>query len=145
MENVSSSIEKWTMKKKIMVVLVGSALFAAAFLYIAGDGQSPSISPERGASENLEIMAFVHAKEFVKLALKSPSSADFSLLDFGSAHLGNNRFQVASYVDAENEFGAKVRSNWAATLRYLGGDEAGIENWELEKLVIDGERIFPEE
>ena len=101
----------------------------------------PSTTRSPGPPDH-STQAFLQARYFVTQYLKSPATADFPLMDFQSRPLGNNRYQVTSYVDAENAFGAKIRSNWAATMRYKGsGSDADMRNWELERLLTDGELV----
>ena len=61
--------------------------------------------------------AWYCAQEVVKQELKSPSSARFcSYTEANICNLGNNEFEVTGYVDAENSFGVKIRSNFRVTL-----------------------------
>ncbi|MDH0640151.1 hypothetical protein N5D52_24800 [Pseudomonas sp. GD03860] len=66
-------------------------------------------------------MAYVMSQEFVKQRLKAPASADFPYLnnrDVVSASRHNCTFYVAAYVDAQNGFGAKIRTYYKATMQY---------------------------
>ncbi|MDZ7798366.1 MAG: hypothetical protein U5L76_01980 [Patescibacteria group bacterium] len=118
----------------IILVIVG-------FVSCSGDNDQNN-STSTTTTTTSDSMAFVIAKGFVRDSLKSPSSADFPILDFVSTSLGENRYQVTSHVDAENSFGVMIRSDWVATLKYLEGDDADQNNWELEKLIIDDETIY---
>lgn len=54
------------------------------------------------------------AQEQVKEMLKAPSTADFPWLDgWAIAPQGGDVYKVQSYVDAENSYGAKIRSNFS--------------------------------
>lgn len=80
--------------------------------------------------------AWVMAQNFVKDRLKSPATADF-----GSAFsehqsyekcvekTGKNTFTAKGWVDAQNAFGAKVRTDFVCKLRYDGDDK-----WVLEAI-----------
>ena len=81
-------------------------------------------------------MAFIQCKDFVKARLKAPASADFPFLDYSSANTGNETYVVRSYVDAQNAFGAKIRSNWTCQVQYRGGEEADRHNWTLVDLQL---------
>lgn len=64
--------------------------------------------------------AWVCAQMKIKEMLKSPKSAEF---EFGGATkstkaIGNEKYEIKSYVDAENSFGAKIRSNFECTVTY---------------------------
>lgn len=68
--------------------------------------------------------AQVACKTFVERQLKAPSTAKFS----GLSHSGSGpRWTVTGAVDAENSFGATVRSNWTCTVR-ISGDEFKLES-----------------
>ena len=84
-----------------------------------------------------EIEATTFAKEFVKQALKSPTTAQFqNALDFRVSQLrdkkGNriqNAWEVSGYVDSQNSYGAMMRTNWNVKLKNIGG------SWQLLKKV----------
>jgi len=54
---------------------------------------------------------------------------------------GKNRYELREWVDAQNAFGATIRSNYQCTIKYSGGEEAEQRNWVLEKLVVDGKQV----
>ena len=67
-------------------------------------------------------------QEFVKKKLKSPASAEFPSIVWDSSEIsvaeaGPNSFLVVAYVDAQNAFGAQIRTRYRATMKYVGGDE----------------------
>ena len=67
--------------------------------------------------------AFVASKEFVKKQLKAPATAKFpwGVSDQAVTYLGDNRYHVKSYVDAQNTFGALIRTHYTCILRDQGG------------------------
>jgi hypothetical protein len=50
---------------------------------------------------------------------------------------GSRSFRVISYVDAQNSFGAKIRTRFLCELTYKGGEWADKNNWILDKLAFD--------
>ena len=69
------------------------------------------------------IGAFVMAQEFVKKALKAPSTAQFPLINADGVSSiptttpdGKCAFSVVTYVDAQNSFGAMIREKYAVTV-----------------------------
>lgn len=77
-----------------------------------------------------EIDAFVMSQNFVEKRLKAPSTAEFcSYSDATVLDLGDGRFRVSAYVNAENSFGAKVRTTYICVLKSKDGD-----TWTLERL-----------
>lgn len=64
--------------------------------------------------------AQVICHDFVKDALKSPSTADFS----DESHAGKSPiWTVRGQVDSENSFGAVVRSSYVCTVKATGAEE----------------------
>lgn len=74
-----------------------------------------SKSNNKGSSDD-ESMAIVYARDIVRDKLKSPSTAKFPWLDVKAEYLGNRRYKITSYVDAQNSFGAIIRSYWTVEL-----------------------------
>lgn len=75
--------------------------------------------------------AILYANEVVRASLKSPRSARFPWPDKPNvASLGECSFLVSSYVDAENSFGAEIRSRFEVTL------EISPTGWSVDDVVI---------
>ena len=84
-----------------------------------------------GSSGGDEGGAIAYCHQFIEDQLKSPDSADFpSNGEHEVTANGDNRWTVSSYVDAENSFGASLRTDWTCDISY---DEAA-ETWTLENL-----------
>jgi hypothetical protein len=61
-----------------------------------------------------ETSAYLTAEDAVKSQLKAPSTASFPWYnDSFVTDNGDGTYTVSAYVDAENSFGAKIRSNWS--------------------------------
>ena len=50
---------------------------------------------------------------------------------------------IESYVDAQNSFGAQIRTEWIVVLTHTGGNWANSSNWDLGELIFDGEIVYP--
>jgi len=97
------------------------------FIFIAfGSGDSKPKSPE-----DMKTEAYVMSQNFMKQYLKSPKSADFPFDSYKYEYLGDNKMKITSYVDAQNSFGAQLRTYYEVTMRYNGGEWADINNWSL--------------
>lgn len=81
--------------------------------------------------------AFIISQFFVEQKLKSPSTADFPLYEYNAIELEKNRWQVISYVDAQNSFGATIRTNYLVIMKYNGLDWDDINNWKLDEIIIE--------
>jgi len=80
------------------------------------------------------IGAFVTSMEFVEDRLKAPGTSDFGRQSSEECvtHLGGGRYMVKGWVDAQNSFGAKLRSDFACTVCKKG------DKWILEDMSISG-------
>lgn len=59
---------------------------------------------------------YAFAQELVKEELKSPSTAKFPFYDKSFFATKDNTVTVNAYVDAQNSFGATVRTNFVAII-----------------------------
>lgn len=80
--------------------------------------------------------AYIQCKKFVKEKLKAPASADFPFLDFETSRLPSHVYEVRSYVDAQNSFGATIRSNWSCKVQFWGTNVYILDEWRLLDLEI---------
>jgi hypothetical protein len=89
--------------------------------------------------EEIELMdqeenAYHNAKQLIKYKLKSPSTAEFpSSLEAKVIGVGDNTFIVSSYVDAQNSYGAMIRTYYEAEIRYNGNDGVQLVHYEFKK------------
>lgn len=89
-----------------------------------------SSAPPRPRREDDEGGAYVWARDFVRQRLKAPRTAEFpSVWNVHFTDMGDRKWRVVSYVDAQNAFGAEVRTYYDAVVRYVGKDR-----WELISL-----------
>jgi hypothetical protein len=88
-------------------------LTLAVLIFIASSGTSSDKEPD-------DISACVAAREFVRRELKAPATAEFpSCSAMSITHKTNsNKWTVQSHVDAQNSFGAMLRSNFLAEMEY---------------------------
>ncbi|HTV69657.1 MAG TPA: hypothetical protein VMF90_14070 [Rhizobiaceae bacterium] len=85
------------------------------------------------ACSRAEIQAFAVSQDAVRARLKAPSTASFPWTPIRAEHTGNCKFHVLAYVDAQNGFGAMVRSNYVATLNY----EPETKGWRVTSVVLE--------
>ncbi len=113
----------------MLVLAAGSSDNGAS---TSGGGGSGSGS----ASAPTKIEAWVMTQQFVEDSLKSPGSAEYGGLfsDYQDPEqivtsLGDGTFRVRAWVDAQNSFGAKIRTHFVCELKYVGNDR-----WQLISL-----------
>jgi hypothetical protein len=105
----------------------------AGFLAIAFGSGDDNGSNDSSSKAN-KFLAYNYAEDFVKQRLKSPSTAKFpgtSEKDKHITELGNNQYQINSWVDSQNSFGAIIRSKFSCKIIFEGN------NVRCENLVIE--------
>lgn len=81
-------------------------------------------------------LAFVMSQEFVKRNLKAPSTAEFPWITDDQVAIATKPdcgFRVLGWVDAQNGFGAQIRSKYRVDMKLLD-DKAGT--WQLTDISI---------
>jgi hypothetical protein len=119
------------MKRGIILILLVGIVIAISIACSSTDSPRKTSTFDEPSEGDAAFMS----QEFVKKNLKAPSTAKFPNpygRDIDCTKLGNNRFKVVSYVDAENSFGAMIRTNYVAVVKYKGS-----EHWTLESLEFD--------
>lgn len=89
-------------------------LVFAAMCFAGGGGSG-------GDSEPSFVSGYTSCTRMVREQLRSPSTADFPLLDYevrGPASDGS--YWIRSHVDAQNAFGAEIRNDWICTITGSG-------------------------
>lgn len=115
-------------------------VFALSLTSCGGSGTAKNSKAEDSTS--MQNYAYVISTNFVKDYLKSPSSADFDYFTASpTISLTNGIYTVNYHFDADNSFGAKIRSQYTCDLRYLGGKPESKSSWELRALQIDGNTV----
>ena len=112
-----------------------AALLAIPFLFFLlssdSDNDPESSSPPKPAHSPSG--AWRMCKVFVEKGLKAPATADFPWYSENYVtKLGGAKYRVESYVDAQNSFGAQLRTNFSCTAKWIGGS-----NWQQEEMSFD--------
>lgn len=79
------------------------------------------------------------SRRFVEQYLKAPSTAKFPNSYDVEVTQSGDKYIINSYVDAQNSFGAQIRSTYYCEMKYIGPDEFG---YSCESLSIDGEQCI---
>lgn len=119
---------------------------AKAEAYKKSEEQRKALKEEQEAKEKDEedekacsndITAFVMSQDFVRKNLKAPSTADFPSIasDGVQVHyLGNCTHEILAYVDADNSFGAKLRTKYYIKIQSKKGTD---DEWRVLKLKME--------
>jgi hypothetical protein len=95
------------------------------------------MTPPPLAVDSARAIVTVLCEHAVKDRLKAPGSADFPFGHGTSVvSAGPNTFRLVSYVDAQNAFGANLRTNFVCEAKWKGGDENDPQTWELLRLAL---------
>ena len=128
------------MKALLIAVLGIVATFAFCGLALnlipqREDGRTPEQKRlARWESNDAKRDAFRISQQFVTKRFKAPATAEFPGSDHAAVavvHQGEGLFLVKGYVDAENAFGAKLRSSFLCELTESGGE------WESKSVLIE--------
>lgn len=110
----------------VLVIFVVAGLWAALSGIIGCSDETKVKKPDR-------LGAYVMSQQFVIKQLKAPSTAEFPVFEEDMViPLGKNRFKVTSYVDAQNSFGAMIRTPYTCIVKNTEGD-----TWQLESFGTD--------
>ncbi len=97
--------------KKIILLIVGLIVIFVLVRLVKG--------PARDSQTPDEYAVISVAEKFVKNNLKAPSTAEFSPLSETSINIfKDNSVWVDGYVDAQNSFGAMIRSKYSVKMIY---------------------------
>jgi hypothetical protein len=98
---------------------VGIAILLGITYCLGGFDSSSDNSPAAKA-ETSYYAAYSRCNDELKLELKAPGTAVFSSERESRHIVQGDSIMIAGYVDAENSFGAKLRSNWVCVVRDFG-------------------------
>lgn len=112
--------------------VISICVIAFCVIWFLGSALFPSTPKDH------KTMAYIQCQLHVEDMLKSPASAKFpSSLDTNIHDMGNNTFEIRSYVDSQNSFGAMIRTNFFCKIQYTGNekdDDANSKLWNLLQL-----------
>lgn len=100
-------------------------------------------------AESKEYNARFYSSNLIKngVTLKSPSTAKYAT-PVSAKLISENTYEVNSYLDSQNSYGATVRSYWDVTLKYTGPEVLEKidyteypKNWKVISGTFDGESI----
>ncbi len=101
-----------------------------ALLVLWGIGKC-SDSSKSDADRADDTLAYLTCEKAVESRLKSPSTADFAGYGNSQIRQSGKTFVIDSYVDAQNSFGAMVRTKWSCSASYKGGDPYNDNSWDI--------------
>ena len=94
-------------------------------------------SREQASSPSVpeDLLAYTLCSNAVKKQLKAPSTAVFADVSERASQIkttGAHTYAIESYVDAENSYGAKIRTQWSCTIEIDGQAQYRIVSLDLQ-------------
>ncbi len=117
------------MTQIVTTVVAGACIITVVLVCSGVFNTGPPKEPEEGSRTT---MACVMIQDLVEPRLVSPATADWPWTCDKVTYLGDGRYRVLTYVDAQNRFGGLIRSNIDAVVKYVGDDL-----WKLESLKME--------
>jgi hypothetical protein len=109
-------------KRSKMKIGCGALIVLLAIPVVGFFIHSALMSPERRET----IAGCIMAQRFATTRLRAPSTAQFPTCGGKTMNVvktGPNTWIAKGYVDAQNSFGAKIRSTYVVTMRHTPGDK----------------------
>lgn len=124
----------WYTRKGFLLVVAIVVLIIVANLG-SGGGSSPAGGGSGGVTVQHEaVEAYVVCQQFVEDRLKAPSTAEFGgPYSQVTAHNGGGRYTVDTYVDAQNSFGAMIRTDFTCVVQHKSGDTYTLVSLDMDE------------
>lgn len=111
-----------------IIVVIGALLASRLPDPTKADNPSTSTSPSHST-----VGAWTVCTDAVRDRLRAPRTAKFPWgYDDKVTHLGEGKYHARAYVDAQNAFGAMVRTDFECTVQWITGNR-----WRIEELVLE--------
>jgi hypothetical protein len=116
-----------TLSAKLFLLLIVAIVLAYAL------STNEPVSTDTPSDEELKKFAYHHSQDYVRGMLKAPATAQFPYYDDsfikeiksekkGKQHQ-SRQYQIKSYVDSQNSFGALIRTNYTCSLIQIHDDK----------------------
>jgi hypothetical protein len=117
----------------IVFIAIGVVIWGVPSLFTSSPKEKKEVAevPEQYS----DVDSYLYAKGAIETILKAPATADFPWMGDVTRYK-DNIIKVEAYVDAENSFGANLRSPWTVIFR----DNEGRP--ELLQVVLDGQEYY---
>lgn len=133
-------VAKKLAKAVAYLILVPAIIIMLILLNHVLDDGKPDPQPAepqivmRADQRDANIMAATLCEERVRSSLKAPRTAKFPWRKETSF---NGRTAIlSSFVDAENAFGAMIRTRYVCTVEYTGGKAGDFDNWRITDFAL---------
>ncbi len=100
----------------IKLLFVLACIIFIIYCMVSIFANNSSKTSSKNSSTDYKLEAYIMSQEFIEKELKAPATAEFPSYHKISVVQTDNRYKVKAYVDSENSFGAKIRTNYYITL-----------------------------
>lgn len=118
-------------RSSLGMATTGGAMILAGF--IVGNLVHPgNLTPEQAAKkreqdrEHGRFQAYNYSQDRVKELLKAPASAKFPDFENRFVEMVGDDYKVQAYVDAQNGFGAMIRTSFTCNVHLMGDSQAKV-------------------
>lgn len=120
-EEILKKIQLYNQSKKkekriIIIFLFIAGLIILIFL-LGGFDSCSSGGSHSSSPSNINATCYYYSQRLVKEKLKSPKSAEFPKYTAEFISRDGDTVTVSAYVEADNSFGAHVKTNYIATIQ----------------------------
>lgn len=112
-QTVTQTKEKRKRKILMWVIIVNVILWPTAIYLILSSSEPEPLTPEKSA--------YYAAREVVSNHLKSPETAEYQPYSDDIVQINGNTYSINLYVDAENAFGALLRTHFIVDVELRDG------------------------
>lgn len=111
----------------ILLIWIGSCMGGG------GGSTDPDYAKDSNGLTKIDVYSMAH--QFVEDNLKAPSTAKFpwGADEHSVVNLGGTQYRVSAWVDAQNGFGAMIRSDWTVVMTYQGNDRWTLDDIQLSE------------
>ncbi|HAK63410.1 MAG TPA: hypothetical protein DCO82_09255 [Alphaproteobacteria bacterium] len=132
-ENTGESLEK---PRPGLLIAVCIVLFLGLIIMVGFPDKTPQEKQQEACNDARH--AYWVAQDLIAERLKSPKTADFPTFSHVKATpLGDCRHLIKGYVDAQNGFGALIRTRYTVTMAFDRFDSRGDAYYLMETLEFD--------
>lgn len=116
------------------LLIVGAVFIFGIILMSSFSGGSGGSSSGNSGPNHDKSTAWIMTQDFVEKRLSSPSTAEFPNSSNSGVEIkqSSTTYNINGFVDSENGFGAMIRTNFQAEVRYDGGGTWSLISLEFE-------------
>jgi len=125
--------------KKILIILICSICFVGCTYKEQRRKADANALYEQKikAEKEFASKAYLIAKSYIKKKINTPPTTEFPFLDYQSTSISPRIVVIRSYFDAQNSFGAKIRTHYTIKMEQTGNDWADLSAWEISDFTMD--------